>query len=248
MRSACLAHDADFEGWRDRARRLLAAGIPPEEVHWSVGEKRCGLLPTSETTSADQASLQVPRVFVDTAKAAVLHRDPDRFALLYKLLWRQAHGEKDLMRHGLDAQARRAKDMASLVRRDVVRMTSFLRFRKVDEGAGTRYVAWYEPEHFIEEAAAPFFIKRFTGMHWSVLTPRRSLHWDGARLSLGPGACKDDAPSGDEIEACWLAFYENTFNPNRLNPTAMQRGMPKKYWKNMPEAACIEPLIKKAKG
>jgi DNA polymerase len=248
MPSVALAQDTGFEVWREHARRFIAEGVPPGEVRWSVGENRFDLLPAAEASHTEQARLQVPRIFLETAKAAVLHRDPGRFALLYELLWRQVHGEKDIMRHGLDAQGRRAADMASLVRRDIVRMTSFLRFRKVDEDSGPRYVAWYEPEHFIEEAAVPFFINRFKDMRWSVLTPRRSLHWDGMRLNLGPGACKDDAPADDEIEACWLAFYESSFNPQRLNPAAMQRGMPKKYWKNLPEAASIAPLIKKSKG
>jgi len=31
-------------------------------------------------------------------------------------------------------------------------------------------------------------------MRWSILTPKRSAHWDGNTLTLGPGAEKADEP------------------------------------------------------
>ena len=35
----------------------------------------------------------VPRAFVDLSETAIRHRDPERFALLYRALWRLTHGE-----------------------------------------------------------------------------------------------------------------------------------------------------------
>ena len=32
-----LAGETDFAGWRDAARRLALAGVPPEDVTWEVG-------------------------------------------------------------------------------------------------------------------------------------------------------------------------------------------------------------------
>jgi DNA polymerase len=46
-------------------------------------------------------------------------------------------------------------------------------------GAGHRHVAWFEPEHHVVEAVAPFFARRFAQMRWSILTPERSVRWDG---------------------------------------------------------------------
>ena len=37
MQSVVLAHQVDFAGWRDAARRLALEGVAPEQVHFSVG-------------------------------------------------------------------------------------------------------------------------------------------------------------------------------------------------------------------
>ena len=52
---------------------------------------------------------------------------------------------------------------------------------------GTRFVAWFEPEHHIVRATAGFFVRRFANMRWSILTPELSIHWDGETLTEGPG-------------------------------------------------------------
>jgi uracil-DNA glycosylase family protein len=41
----------------------------------------------------------------------------------------------------------------------------------------------------------------------------------------------------------WLTYYASIFNPARLKVKAMQAEMPKKYWKNLPEAALIPELV-----
>ncbi len=82
----------------------------------------------------------------------------------------------------------RAQRLAQSVRRDTHKMRAFVRFREVTEPEGTRYVAWFEPDHFIVEANAPFFVRRFATMVWSILTPYRSAHWNGEELSFTPGA------------------------------------------------------------
>ena len=37
MRIVTLAHQTDFAGWRQAARRLIVDDIAPEDVSWSVG-------------------------------------------------------------------------------------------------------------------------------------------------------------------------------------------------------------------
>jgi DNA polymerase len=126
-------------------------------------------------------------------------------------------------------------------------MHAFLRFREVhDPEGGERYVAWFEPEHFILEAAAPFFVARFRSLTWSILTPLGSLHWDGEALVAGPPGSKSDAPESDSFEAAWQGYYQSTFNPARVNPTLMRGHMPKKYWRNLPETQAISALIQEA--
>jgi DNA polymerase len=80
-------------------------------------------------------------------------------------------------------------------------------------------------------------------MRWTILTPHASADWDGERLAIGPGAAKRDAPAEDDAETLWRTYFENIFNPARLKVKAMQKEMPKKYWRNLPEASLIPDLI-----
>ncbi len=137
--------------------------------------------------------------------------------------------------------------MAKTIRRDIHKMHAFLRFREVrDPDGAERYVAWFEPAHFILDAAAPFFIARFRNLAWSILTPIGSLHWDREKLTPGPAAQRADAPDSDRLEAAWRSYYESTFNPARVNPKAMRGHMPKKYWRNLPETQAVSTLVQQA--
>jgi DNA polymerase len=187
-------------------------------------------------------TLTISRDFVERAEAVVCHNDPQRFALLYRMLWRM-RTEPALMKIASDPDVRRFEAMEKAVRRDIHKMRAFVRFRKIGDGADERYAAWFEPEHFIVERNAPFFVRRFTGMRWSILTPFLCAHWDLSELAFSPGADKRDAPADDATEELWLTYYENIFNPARLKTKAMQKEMPKKYWRNLPEAPLIPRLV-----
>ena len=249
-----LAEPDDFESWRDYARRLVMAEVPPDRVLWdapdglggssggdlfaaSGGDKR---LPVP---AANAAQPRASRDFVALAKKAILHSDPARFAVLYRLLWR-LQGNPRVLEDKADSDVRRIEELARTVRRDSHKMHAFVRFRVVEEEDGAEhYVAWFEPEHHIVRANAAFFVNRFTNMRWSILTPRGSLHWDGETLREGPPAQRGDAPEGDPAEDLWKRYYASIFNPARLKVGAMLKEMPKRYWKNMPEAALIPDLI-----
>lgn len=249
MIAARLAGPADFAGWRREARRLALAGIAPAAVAWLVGEEEQGGLfgPALEEAAAPaaegRAELTVPRRFLELAQTVICHRDSERHGLLYRLLLR-LQAERGLLEVAVDGDVARAEAMAKSVRRDIHKMTAFVRFRAV-EGAGENgpFIAWFEPEHFILERAASFFTGRFSVMQWSILTPQGSLHWDGAALQVGPAATKADAPDDDAMEAYWRTYYAGIFNPARLKIKAMKAEMPVKYWRNLPEAELIAPLI-----
>jgi DNA polymerase len=83
-------------------------------------------------------------------------------------------------------------------------------------------------------------------MPWSILTPDLCAHWDGHALSFTSGVSKSEAPSEDRLEETWRRYYASIFNPARLKVKAMQTEMPKKYWRNLPEASIIKPLIEDA--
>ncbi|TPG49651.1 DUF4130 domain-containing protein [Roseomonas nepalensis] len=110
----------------------------------------------------------------------------------------------------------------------------------------SRFVAWFEPEHHILRAEAGFFARRFAMLRWSILTPEISAHWDGTEVAFGPGARRADAPSEDAAEGLWRAYFASIFNPARLKPDAMRAEMPKKYWRNLPEAQDIPRLMAEA--
>jgi hypothetical protein len=65
---------------------------------------------------------------------------------------------------------------------------------------------------------------------------------------MSPGADPADAPSQDAQEEMWRTYYASIFNPARLNPAMMKQEMPKRYWRNLPEAALIPDLIEKAQS
>ena len=187
----------------------------------------------------------VPSKFVELAKTAILHCDAERFAILYRLLWR-LKDHRDLLDVATDTDVALVIAMAKAVHRDEHKMHAFVRFREIGREHSAHYVAWFEPEHHIVELAAPFFAKRFADMPWSILTPEICAHWDGHLISFAPGANKNEAPSGDRLEETWRRYYASIFNPARLKVKAMQTEMPKKYWRNLPEALLIKPLIEGA--
>ena len=248
MRLVTIADEDDFDGWRDAARALALAAIRPEEVAWQVEGGDAQLFGAAEPLPpANGPQFSVPRAFVELARLVVCHSDPERFGLLYSLLWniRSAPGA---LEDRADPLVQRLERMAKEVRRDMHKMHAFVRFREVEAGEETRFVAWFEPEHHIVRANAGFFVRRFNNMRWSILTPELSIHWDGETLSESPGATRADAPDGDPIEETWKTYYASIFNPARLKVKAMTKEMPKKYWKNMPETALVGELIAGAQG
>ncbi|TPG41142.1 DUF4130 domain-containing protein [Sphingomonas koreensis] len=249
MQTVTIEQPDDFDGWREAVRPLALNRVPPEAIVWQVGDAPGDLFAGQSASHqvSPSARLSVPRVFLDLAKNAILNRDPERFALLYTLLLRLQDTPK-LLEDRADPLVRRLDALAKDVRRDIHKMRAFLRFREVPDQKGSRYVAWFEPDHHIVRANAGFFVERFASMRWSILTPEVSLHWDGATLSEGPGAQKGDAPDGDPIEEVWKTYYASIFNPARVKIGAMLKEMPKKYWKNMPETALVPGLIARAQA
>ena len=281
-RESVMLHSAtDLNGFRQAARSLLARQVPPEQVSWHTTDAPVqDLFSTPDPTVAaanaeafgEAPAVKVPAEFMALCESVILHRDPNRFGLLYRIFWRLAH-EPGLRHDPLDPDRLQAAHLAQAVRRDLHKMKAFVRFRSVQDERfrahpedGPLHVAWFEPEHHIVEAVAPFFARRFTQMRWAILTPDSSVEWDcvsrrsalsplaakqplqpkpvamTGQLRFGPGAKKNDAPPADAGEQLWLTYYRHTFNPARLKMKAMQKEMPRKYWHNLPEASLIGPL------
>ena len=248
MKTIVLAHQADFDGWRNAARALATAGTAPEEALWSVGapDDLFAAESAEPATAAPAPAFSVPRPLMELAQTVIQARDPERFALLYGLIWRVRQGERAIVQDVADPQVNRAMRLAQSVRRDTHKMRAFLRFRAVEVDGEPRYVAWFEPDHYIVEANADFFVRRFTTMVFSILTPYRSMHWTGKSCEFGPGADPSEVPDDDALERYWRAYFIAIFNPARLKVSAMTSEMPRKYWHNLPEAAAIPELVRGA--
>jgi DNA polymerase len=241
MKVATLAGEIDFDGWRAAARAFRQAGVRPEAARFRIGDAEGGLFDETLPLAAGRGFM-VPEAFVSLAQQVILHRSSDRFDLLYRLLWRLGE-EPDLMRVVTDIDVSDALERAKNVSRASHKMKAFVRFRQVEDQAGEAWVAWFEPAHRVLEMTAPFFQRRFATMRWSILTPDGSAFWNSEALTFGPAATRDLAPAEDEIEEFWRTYYASTFNPARLKTRTMQTEMPKRYWKNLPEAALIPELV-----
>lgn len=247
----------DFAFWRERARHLIQCDVPPDRVSWIEQGGTSDLFATEGAARGekrppqpdkDARPVRASRRFMTLARNAALHSDPQRFGLLYRILWRLQSFPR-FLEDKADPDIRRLEELDKAVRRDSHKMHAFVRFREVqNEGGGEHYVAWFEPDHHIVRANAGFFMRRFANMNWSILTPRGCIHWDGKTMRESGPARREEAPSGDPVESLWKSYYASIFNPARLKVGAMLSEMPRKYWKNMPEAELIPDLIAGAQG
>jgi DNA polymerase len=197
-----------FDEWRNSARALLAAETAPDDIYWNDGATpQDGLFAAAVSSAPEAQAAKVPRAFLGLAKHVACNSDPGRWALLYRLLWRVTHENHDLLKISVDDDVRRAEHLADEVRREIHRMHAFVRFRKVTIDDQDHYVAWFRSDHHVLREAVPFFVDRFRSMHWSILTPEESAHWDGAELSFTAGVPRSHAPQEDELESLWRTNY-----------------------------------------
>lgn len=234
-----------FDAWRGYARSFVARNIAPEDATWDALRGEGGLFSEEQPANAavTDSAIRVPASVVAMLEDVNCHRDARRHALMYRLLWRVTHGEHDLLDDSADDDVILLTRMAKAVRLASHKMTAFVRFREVAGDGGVRYVAVFAPEHDVLERTAPFFVKRFGTMMWTIITPDGGARWDCEHLSFFDIDPSIERPAEDSAEALWLTYYESIFNPARLNVAMMRKEMPVSYWKNLPEATRIPGLI-----
>jgi uracil-DNA glycosylase len=242
---ARLADDDDRDGFWAHAHAFLADRRAPADIVWSIGGDHADLFAAPAQAHPHPRPAPVETTATALLDKVILHSDPDRFALAYRILSR-LRANPSLAEVLSDPDIARARSMEKAVRRDMHKMTAFVRFRRLEDSEPETYAAWFEPTHHIVQATAPFFVRRFFNMRWSILAPRRTARWDGQTLTFAPGANRSSVPQDDPLEDVWRTYYAQTFNPARLNVDAMRAEMPKKYWHNLPEAALIQPLVRAA--
>lgn len=243
----------DFGQWREHSRALLQRKILPENISWNASESSQSLFSVNSETLDNKAiiskNISIPKAFIPLAQHVACYRDTGRWALLYRVAWRLIYENKQLLNDSIDPDIMRINSMRKSINRDKHKMAAFVRFQKVNciNDDEDYFVAWFEPEHLIVPIKISFFVKRFTNMRWSILTPDMCAHWDMQTLQLTPGVKRPDN-FNDELEQLWLEYYKNIFNPARLKTKAMLSEMPKKYWHNLPEAALIKDLTRNAQA
>lgn len=212
-----LAGQTDLAGFRSEVWQLLAHQVPPDEVQWHL-DAPADLYTDPQSPQASRprnvaraATAIVPASFTRLCEFVVLHRDPGRFSLLYRLLWRLVH-EPNLRNDAGDGDMLQAQHMAHAVRRDVHKMKANLKLHPVRDAGGEEiHVGCYEPAHHIAEAVGPWFCKRLPATHWAIFTPDRSIRCDQGELLFGPGVPSAELPRLEDAAQAWLALHERVF-------------------------------------
>jgi probable DNA metabolism protein len=199
-----LSSPVDVLGFRAQANSLLAHQVPPADIAWTAGASlACGENVQGATSRPAQlpSALHaiVPRSFVRLTELVVLHRDPRRFELLYRLLWRLVH--EPLAASGRDPDLALAQSMAQAVRRDILRTRKAVRLRVLAPQEGLALsVAWCEPQHHVTEEVAQVLSGLELDQPWLLGSPDRCLLWNGEHLLCGPGVSAATAAAAQDSE------------------------------------------------
>ena len=184
---------ADFDGWREAARRLAAADVPPEASSGRSAASRLAVRSSRAPATAGRPGAPGPAPpSSNWPRSVVCHSDPARFDLLYRLLWR-LRGRARPARDRRRPDGRAARLMAQV---GAPRPAQDEGLRPLPRGprprtAASVYARLARARRTTSSSARrPFFVGRFTGMRWSILTPTPRLHWDGDTLAHGPGASR----------------------------------------------------------
>src|SRR5207302_8850368 len=146
MRFITLDNNTDFDGWRKAARALAQNNVTPSDVRWAVRSNEPEL---HEPPAADfqtpqgsfQGTFNISAKFVELAQSAILHRDPLRFAMLYRLVWR-LRSHHDLLNAATDPDVALVMAMAMAVHCEQQRMQAQVRFREIGRAQNSHFVAW----------------------------------------------------------------------------------------------------------
>jgi DNA polymerase len=125
-----------FEAWQAEARRLLAQRVPPDEVVWTAAPDPARRDRRGPATgrAPGPGVVRVPRRFLELARQVAGHADPERWGLLYEVLWRVVHEGRGFLESPSDPRVRRLLAMAAQARRAAYR-EEVAEMRRVEKGA-----------------------------------------------------------------------------------------------------------------
>ncbi|WP_233836128.1 DUF4130 domain-containing protein [Paraburkholderia sp. ZP32-5] len=238
-----------FTAWRHAAREALRDGIAPESIEWV--ESDAATAPHTPPASACREAAQpttppaptaISRDLLTQLETAACFRADDRWALLYRILWRWTHGERSAVEPH-DPDGALLAQRVEAVERETAKLVLGTLFRRRDPSMGPpEFVGWYAPYHDLLERAAPRFVKGMGDSTWMLATPRGAAFWNGMLLRIGQTAAEErieaehalpastmigEAITSEPIEALWLAWYASAVNAQSIP-------VPLRYWRMPP--------------
>lgn len=253
-----LLRPADFTEWRLIARDLLARDIAPHLAQWQSDDQPGELdlfaalpAPAAPAADADAAAaagpiFSIPATLLELLQSAACCRVDQRWAFLYRVLWRWRQGEYDVI-SAADPDGARLHGMVKAVHREQHDMHAYVRFRERPEALGApQFVAWFEPRHDVLPQVGRHFAARMGKATWVLATPDATLSWDGATLQTLAPVMRGPFDIDDAGEALWLTYYRSIFNPARLNERLLHSHIPHRFWKNLPEGAEVPEMVTQA--
>ena len=128
--------EPDFNAWREAARQALHLGYRPEKLDLQDSTIPSALDLALESSDAPTGppitTPHTSKAFLESAEYAAVHRDPQRWNLLYRILYR-LQTNRNLLKISVDPDIAELERLESQVRRDLHKMHAFLRFRMVLE-------------------------------------------------------------------------------------------------------------------
>ena len=237
----------NFASWRALARKRLVAAVRPDEAVWSDWKSPslfATVDPGDEGIKAGGMAPAISRELLQLLQLLACYRAANRWDLMYRLTWRVVNENRALLQNDADLDVRTARSWSKAVSQDVHKMHAFLRFHETRAEDGVLcYMAWFEPSHEILRYAVPFFEKRFGNMRWMIATPDGAAVWDGTKTEFVDSPARSQLPREDSTHQLWRAYYRNICNVARVNPRMMQREMPQRYWRHLPEVTQIHSIL-----
>jgi uracil-DNA glycosylase len=244
-RHLAMNQGADLTGFRRAVRVLLLCDVPPEKVTWSITSAPEGFGSQAPAPFGMAGKpIILPRRLATMIRLVICHRDPEKYALLYEIVWHVTTTQPRPQRVLDDRIAPRLLAMREGVVGDIKRLQSGLGFRQVDNQQGEEcFAAWFDPQHYILEESAQFFVERFGSLVWTILTPKGSLHWDRKELLAGPHAAADGLMT-EALETGWRGCLASSFNPESVSNPMTKERPPEAYWRNLPENRAVPHLAR----
>ncbi|MCP1213069.1 UdgX family uracil-DNA binding protein [Acetobacter okinawensis] len=217
MPEVVLAHQVDFATWRSASRYFVHLGTEPEALHWTVAsigpEQQYGAGTAQYPATAPVMNLS--RRFALALGQALQLRDPERFAHLYRIMYRLAHD-------GLELTDLHDPDLVWLRQSVAAVRATTLRFREAFSAFSAQQQAFgilqSAPEHYILEANARYCTQRNV-RPWQVVTPYRRMEWTGdtLRFAAGTDVVRDEAAVQWQVDGTgiWRGYALSVVPPQR---------------------------------